>query len=184
MAPRNDPLSRLPYHAICAQKVRWAVGVAALNAWSFAIFAVASAVLLVISTLLGDFTLAALGITAVLGVVAYFEFRGKQMLKELDPAGCLVLGWNQLGLLAALVAYCGWSIVWGVLYPPSEELRANPSWQLLESEFGDALWPALIASIYGAIIVASLIYQGWNAWYYFSRKRFVEECQAMAEQKT
>ena len=48
-------------------------------------------------------------------------------------------------------------------------------------EIVEEFWTVLIASIYGAIIVASVIYQGWNAWYYFSRKRFVEECRAMIE---
>ena len=190
MTQPTDPLYQLPYTAECARKVRRAVTVAGVNAWSFTVFAVASAVLLVLCTLSGDFTLAALGITVALGMVAYYEFRGKQMLTQLDVAGCRVLGWNQLGLLAALSVYCGWSIVWGFLYPSNlvAGLEEHPELLASFSELErrdlmemagilDEFWPVIIAATYGAIIIASLIYQGGNAWYYFTRKRYVEECQ-------
>ena len=157
-------------------------------------FAVASALLLVLATLGGHFTIAALGITVALGIVAYYEFRGKRMLKQLDVAGCRVLGWNQLGLLAALTVYCGWSIVWGFLYPSNLSAGIEEHPELLSAyseterrdlvdalKIIDEIWPALIASTYGAIIIASVIYQGGNAWYYFARKRYVDECRAMLE---
>ena len=99
----KDPLSRLPRDVFCVRKVRRAVSVAGVNAISFATFAVASAMLMLATMFSGGFTVAAVGITAVLGLVAYYEFRGRTMLKHLDVAGCRVLGWNQLAVLAALV---------------------------------------------------------------------------------
>jgi len=179
-SPPAAPLSRLPHGAACAQKVRWAVGIAGFNAGSFGVCAVGSAVLLAGAVIFGEFTVAAEGITLILFVIAYFEFRGRRLLKELQPAGCILLGWNQLGLMAALWVYCIWSIYGGFASPPPKELAEHPDWRLLESELGDALWPAIVASIYGGVIIATLMYQGGNAWYYFTRRKFVEQCRALA----
>ena len=188
----KDPLSRLPQDVLCVRKVRRAASIAGLNAISFTIFAVASAQLMMATMFSGGITIAAVTITVTLGLVAWYEFRGRKMLKQLDVAACRLLGWNQLALLGVLVAYCSWSIVWGYLYPSSlaEGLAEHP--ELLEPyseqdrrdlmelvEIVEEFWPTLIAVIYGTIIFLSVIYQGWNAWYYFSRKRFVEECRAM-----
>ncbi len=182
-----EPLSQLPRDAKCARKVRRAVTVAVLNGWSFAIFAIASALLL-----LADITLAAVGITVALGIVTYCEFRGQRLLRQLDPSGCKILGWGQLCLLAALAAYCGWSIAWGFLYLSnlSQALAEHP--ELLENYDEvqrrdvkdiavavDEFWPQLVAVVYGAVIIASVIYQGGNAWYYFTRRKFVRECREM-----
>jgi hypothetical protein len=41
----------------------------------------------------------------------------------------------------------------------------------------DDFWPAIITSIYGAVILVSIFYQGGNAWYNFSRQRFVRQCR-------
>ena len=195
MADVSPKLDQLPADDPNVRKVKRAVGVAALNAWSFAVFAAASAVLLVLATLEGGFTIAAAGITIALFVVSYYEFRGQRMLTELNPDGCRLLGWNQLGLLAALTAYCAWSIVWGFLYPsplsdiltehpeilePYDEMQRRDIRVIFEI-LGD-YWPALIASIYGGVIFGTLIYQGGNAWYYFARQEHVEQClQAHSE---
>lgn len=174
---RKSPLAQLPRDAECAYKVRMAVGVAAFNAWSFAVCAAASAVFLAVSPAFGGFSLAGVGITLVLAGVTYCEFRGQRLLQSLDARGCRVLGWNQLGLLAAVALYCIWSIVWGFVYP--SPWADHPDWQALERDFGDALWPVLVASIYGGVLIACALYQGGNAWYYFTRRRAVEECRAM-----
>ena len=198
---QKDPLSRLPKDVKCVRKVRRAAGIAGFNAVSFAVLAVASANLILATMFSGGLTVAAVGITVVLGLVAYYEYRGRKLLQHLDVKGCSLLGWNQLGLLAALVLYCGWSIVWGFMYPtgltdginevlaerpeilePYSEQEQRDLKELIEimGEFG----PVIMATTYGAIIVASVLYQGWNAWYYFSRKKFVKECQAMSESGT
>jgi hypothetical protein len=179
----------LPRDAVCAQKVRRADAIAAFNAWSFAVCAAFSAVLLLASIFFGGLTIAAVGITLALFAVAYFEFRGKRMLNDLNTRACRLLGWNQLALFAVIAAYCIWSIIWGFLYPSSlsEQLAQNPAVLQPYSEADrrdildlfslvDEFWPALITIIYGSVIIATLIYQGWNAWYYFTRRRFVEAC--------
>ena len=166
-----------------------AIGVASFNAWTFAVLCGASVCLLPY-----QFTVAGILITLVLGAVAYLEFRGKKQLAQLNVAGCRLLGWNQVLLLTAIVIYCTWSIVWGYLYPsPMSQMLAEAQQEhpqimsmyskedleLLEElaeEYAHA-WPLVIASVYGSVIAASLIVQGWNAWYNFSRARWVRECR-------
>ena len=186
--PSPKPLDQLPQDTTCVCKVRRTISIASLNAWSFAVFAAASTVLLFGST----FTIAGVGITFALFAVSYNEFRGKKMLGELKPGGCDVLGWNQLGLLAALSVYCVWSIIWGFLYPSplSEILTEHP--EILEPyseierrdiremfDILDDMWAGIIAAVYGGVILGTLIYQGGNAWYYFTRRKYVEQCATL-----
>ncbi len=163
-----------------------AARLAYFNGACFGVFCVASALLLPLVP-----TIAGVLMTLFLGLVTYNEFRGRTLLLAYEPRGARLLGWNQLLLLAALVAYCVWSIVWGFVYPNplSDILTERP--ELLASyseaerrDLRDALdvfsdfWPAIIASTYGAVIVVSVFYQGANAWYNFSRERYVRQCKA------
>lgn len=128
--------------------------------------------------------------TLFLGWVTYNEFRGRKLLLAYEPRGARLLGWNQLLLLAALVGYCVWSIIWGFVYPSplSDVLTEHP--ELLASyseserrnltdafDILDDFWPAIISTIYGAVILVSVFYQGGNAWYNFTRERFVRQCE-------
>ena len=54
------------------------------------------------------FSLIGLLMTAGLMLVARNEFRGSRMVKTLDPAGPRLLGWNQVGFLSLILAYCFW----------------------------------------------------------------------------
>src|SRR5262245_39628491 len=101
----TDPLTRehrreLALARESAAKIRKASRVAAFNGWSTAIIAA-------LSLPFAFSSLVSLLVTGALSVVAFIEFHGRRRLLNFDPAAATILGWNQLGLLAMICAYCG-----------------------------------------------------------------------------
>ena len=90
-----------------AKKVLGAAKVATFNGWSFGVFAA-------ISLLFGIFSITSLLVGIGLGIVAWNEFRGRDLLRGFDPRGTRLLGWNQVGLICLLVVYCLWCIFTGL----------------------------------------------------------------------
>ncbi len=152
-----------------AKKIRGAIGVAAFNTWSLAVFAA-------ISLPFALWSWPSLILEAGLAVVAYNEFRGRNGLRRFDPAAARLLGWNQLGLWALLVGYSVWSIGSALVAPNPYEgaLRANP--ELGTSMLGSIgdLYLAVTFAVYGGMIVGTTLMQGLNAWYYFTRDKHVQ----------
>jgi hypothetical protein len=149
--------------------IRRAAGVAAFNGWSMAILAVLSAPFAI-------FSFISAVIAAGLGVLAWNELRGRRQLLAFDPQAPTLLGWNQLGLLALVSGYCVWQIV-TCLFGDSEFAKeiATALELLLGSgiEF-DAMLRPLMVMFYCVVIAVSVVAQGLNAWYYFSRRKHVE----------
>ena len=151
--------------------IRRAARVASFNAWSSAIFAALSAPFAL-------FSLAGLLVFAALAAVAWNEFRGRRRLLDFDPAGPSILGWNQLGLLAMIAVYCLWALysnLWGG-GSMEAQLRTNPQ---LSAAIGsmqgfDDLYRTIVILLYGSVIALSIVFQGANALYYFSRRKYVE----------
>ena len=117
----------------------------------------------------------------MLSFVAWNEFRGRQRLLDFDPAGAAILGWNQLGLLAMIIVYCVWALYSGLVGSGTLEaqLEANPelgaalgSLEGMEG-FGE-LYQTIVVALYSSVIVLSVILQGANAIYYFTRRKLVE----------
>lgn len=153
-----------------ARTVRRAAGVAAFNGWTTGLLAACSAPF-------AWFGAVNLLIAGGLGVVAFNEFRGRRRLLRFDPSGAALLGWNQLGFLAGIVAYCLWRVAAGFFGegPFAAELAAKPELrQVFDSAEGfDAAYRVAIVAFYGLVIVLSLLFQGGNAVYYFTRRRHV-----------
>jgi hypothetical protein len=154
-----------------AAKIRRAAGVAAFNGWMTAFFAAASAPF-------APFSLIGLLTTVGMAVIAYNEFQGRKRLLRFDTGGATLLGWNQLGFLALIVAYSLAMLSSGLAGegPFSSELKSSPE---LASVLGsveqyDELYRLVLMAVYGSVIVLSAIFQGGNAWYYFSRRRLLE----------
>jgi hypothetical protein len=117
-------------------------------------------------------------VTIGLGVVAYNEFRGRRGLLALDPSAATRLGWNQVALLTLVVGYCAW-MLWSGLTgeaPMRKELEASPELQDALGSLGDVgqLYRALVLVVYGTIIVVTVVVQGANSLYYFTRRKHVE----------
>jgi len=176
--PPADPLSATHYQELelaqrRAKPVRKAARVAAFNGW-------ASGILAVLSAPFAPFSVEGFLMTVVLAVVACNELRGRKRLLNFDPAATSLLGWNQVGLLTSITAYCLW-MIWTALSGPSPlaaELSANPELSDLLGQPGDfdALYGRVALAFYGAVIAVTVIAQGLNAAYYFTRRKYVEAC--------
>jgi len=144
-----------------ARSILKAERAAAFNGWTIGFFAAV--------TLL--FSLSS-PITALLGfgmaVVAWNEFRGRKMIRQLDSRGPQLLGRNQLGLMVLLIAYCLWNLV---RTPAPISGLAE-----LEEVLGpvEDLARTLAFFVYGSVIVLTAVFQGLMARYYFARVGMME----------
>lgn len=154
-----------------SKKIRKAAGVAAFNGWVTGIFAVTSAPF-------APFSIAGFLVTVGLGIVAYNEFQGRKRLLRFDDSAPTLLGWNQVGFLAMIIVYCLWMMFAGLTGegPFAAEVAAKPELaEVLDSVDGlDQIYKLIVLAVYGSVIVLSVIFQGWNAYYYFSRRKHVE----------
>ncbi len=154
-----------------AKLIRKAARVAAFNGWTTAIIAALSAPFAL-------FCVAGFLVTVVLALVAWNEFRGRNMLNKFNPKAATLLGWNQLGFLAMIIVYCGWMMYTGINYSDTAllEFTSNPELgDLLGSpEQVTGLYELLVYGVYGSVIVLSVIFQGLTALYYFTRRKQIE----------
>jgi len=155
-----------------AAKVRRAAAVAGFNGWATAILAVCSAPFAL-------FSFSGFLVTAVLALVAYNEFRGRRRLLQFDDHAPAFLGWNQVGLLATIILYCFWMLFVGLTGegPFAAELAAQPELaQVLGSvDELDDVYKLVLIAVYATTIVLSILFQGLNAAYYFSRGKHLSE---------
>ena len=157
-----------------AKTIRKAARVAAFNGWTTAAAAIFSAMFLVF-----DRSATSIAITVGLSVIAYNEFRGRKRLLNFDPSAATMLGWNQLGLLAMIIVYCLWMLSGSsadAASALSSQMESNTERELL-SMAGDleGLYKTATLAMYGGVIALSVLFQGGNALYYFTRRRHVEE---------
>ena len=175
----GDPLTAAHRRELTAARdrskaIRKAARVAAFNGWSTAAIAAFSAMFL-----LFDRSGWAIAMTLGLSIVAFNEFRGRKRLLNYDPSAATLLGWNQLGLLAMVVVYCLWSI-----YGSADEagaVRAElKGYSDLDAALGttggfEGMFKTITYAVYGGVIALSVLFQGGNALYYFTRRRHVED---------
>jgi hypothetical protein len=162
-----------------ARKIQRTAGIAAFNGWTIGFFAVASFFLTLLS-----FSIVGMAISIGLGVVAFNEFRGRTLIRQFAPNACSLLGWNQVGFTVLIVAYCGWNIAYAYFAPDavgvaiSEALAAYPELGDVGPEIEEqisALYLPLVLTLYGSVIVLSVLFQGGNALYYFARGRLLQQ---------
>jgi hypothetical protein len=158
-----------------AKGIRKAARVASFNGWTTALIAACSA-----PFALSDITTFA--ITIALSFVAFNEFRGRRRLLNFDPSAATLLGWNQLGLLAVIIVYSLWSLHTNTSDASAVSAQLQ-SYGDLDSALGAAgtfegLYKTITYGVYGGVIVLSVIFQGGNALYYFSRRRHIEDFNA------
>jgi len=153
-------------------KIRAAARVASFNGWVTGVFAVLSAPF-------APFSFVSFLVTVGLFVVTYNEFRGKKLLLAFDPAAARLLGWNQLGFLGMITAYSLWMILDAYLGdgPFAKEFQQYPE---LKNALGSAenfqrLYRLVILAIYSAVILFSAVFQGYNAFFYFTRSRYLSD---------
>ena len=173
--PRSDngPLSPAQQRELVeanrrARKIVRATKVAAFNGWSFGLFAA-------LTLPFALFSLTSLVMGLGLAAVAYNELRGRRLLCNFDPNAPRILGWNQLGLMGLLIAYSLWNIWIGFNAPSpySEEIAATPELGPMLGSIDD-LYRQVTLIVYGGLIVFSVIFQGLNALYYFTREKHLQ----------
>jgi hypothetical protein len=155
-----------------AKSIRKAARVAAFNGWTSALIAACSLPF-------AFYDRSGLILTAGMAIIAWNELRGRKRLLKYDPTSATLLGWNQLALLAMIVVYCAWSLYSSVgdTGALSAELK---NYHELDQVLGNSggfeqLYKSFTYGVYGGVIVLSLIFQGGNALYYFSRRRHIED---------
>ena len=161
-------LSQLKLAQEHGKKIRRAAGVARFNGWTTGIFAA-------ITLLGGVFSLTSLLLGVALAVVAHNEFNGAKLLRRLDQRAPRRLGYNQLGLCGVVIVYSLWSI-YSMLTGPSPYESALAAGGQAAQMLGsiEQLHTTLIFGVYGSLIFVSLVVQGGNAWYYFTRARQIQ----------
>lgn len=139
-----------------------AAKVAAFNGWTLGVFAA-----LTIPFAIHSPTALLLGVG--MAVVARNEFKGRGMLRRIDPEGARFLGRNQVGLMGLVTAYCLWGIYGAYAHP---DLQIQQQLELVGVPPGTIR--SLTVIVYLGLIGATLIFQGLNARYYFVRGKRVE----------
>jgi hypothetical protein len=172
-AVSNEPISdeqrRELTEANCrVQKLRRAAKVATFNGWSIGIFAA-------LSLPFALYSVTALVMCLALALVAYNEFRGRKLLDRFEPRGPRALGRNQLVLMGVLIGYSVWNIYLAETGPGpyAEQIKDTPEMGSMLGSIDD-LYMTVTWAVYGGLIFASVIFQGLNALYYFTRQKHLQ----------
>lgn len=151
------------------KKISRATKIASFNAWSFAVLAG-------FSLLFALFSLGSLIAAAVLAGLAWNEFRGRRQLQLLDQRGPATLGINQIVCCIAVVLYCGFKITTALTGPGpyAQSMEQSPEIAAMLEPMQELLKTATI-SAYVLILIVGVAVQGATAWFYFSRKRWLDD---------
>lgn len=155
-----------------AKPIHRVAKVATFNGW-------VSGVIAAFSAPFAFFSFSGFIMTVGLTIVAYNEFKGRELVRNFDPRGGRVLGWNQVGFLTLIVVYCIWQLAFGLLGPNpiAAELEKNPAVGQVLGSMDQFIWmyQAVLIAVYGLVIVFTLVFQGYNAYFYFAGGRKVQE---------
>ena len=167
--PGSCPLSPQDQQALLtatrlAFRLHKAAALALFNGVSCGVFAVGCLVM--------AFTgLEALVMGIGLAAVSWNELRCRKLLRQFDPHALRQLTWNQLAIMGLMVFYCLWQIVHGLTGPnPYQPYIANDP--QLAKHLGPIaeLHVVLTVVFYLGVLAGSVIFQGMNAYYYWSRQ--------------
>lgn len=170
-----EHLDQLAHAKLRAKKVRRAAAVAMTNGCILAAFAGGSFLFVPVGALFGEIDVVGLVMGAGLALLAWNEFRGRAMMRRYDVHACRALGWNQLALMVLVIGYAAWMLgqaLWGP--NPYAEVMAGET--TLAGPLGslDQLYKTISLAMYGDLIAGTLIFQGLNSLYYFTRRKHLE----------
>lgn len=164
------PLSPEHYKAleeakVLRRRIDRAIGVSTFNGWGTATF-------VVLSLPFAFFSLTTSMMCVGLSAVAFHEFKGRRMLRELIPAAPRLLGINQLAFATLLIVYSIWNIYLALTQPSpyAEVIATQPE---ITGTLGsiDELYKFGSLAVYGCLLVLAIIFQGGMAVYYFTRSQ-------------
>jgi hypothetical protein len=125
-------------------------------------------------------------ITVGLCAVGVVEFLGHRKLVQADPSAARFLAMNQLAFLGLIVIYC---LIQMLTFSPAEakaaavtpEFRAAlngmPEMTRDVDNFIDKYGLLATCGFYSLVIFLSVLFQGGLAYYYFTRRKFLEAFQ-------
>jgi len=162
------------------RKIQRAASVALFNGCFTGICAFFSLTFGLASPFFGPLSVVSLVVGVGLAIVAYNEFHGRKLIRNIDLRGPSRLGWNQVGFLTLIVGYCVWCIVNYLLNQEQYVAEAKAIPQIQEMEDLDVitvrgLLSLIVYSLYGGVIALSIVFQGLNALFYFRRRKFLEQ---------
>ncbi|MBI4578952.1 MAG: hypothetical protein HY718_04565 [Planctomycetes bacterium] len=172
--PLTEAQFQLIRQAVAAhQPIRKAARIARKSALSILAVGVLAVPFLVLSP--GFSTLI---VTVTLCGIGYLEHLGARKMSRGLPSAASHLGWNQVTFICLIVVYC----IDAMLGPPpssslSPQVRAQLSQVGIATDQIDSLVSALTYVVYSAVILLSVTLQGMLAWYYFTRRRWLEDLQ-------
>jgi len=175
-----EHMQQLAAADIRAGKLRKAAGVAKFNGYTIAVFSVFSLMWGLGELAIDGFNLGKLDwvsfiIGAGLGVLAWNELRGRKLLTRFDPRATRLLGLNQVALLGLIVAYAAW-MLYQTATGQTELDQAIRQHGLGASDIAVsviALAKLLTELVYESLIGLTIIFQGLNAVYYFTRAKLL-----------
>ena len=114
---------------------------------------------------------------AVMGYIAFEEFRGARLMKRLDLRAPHVLGRNQVVFAFVLVIYAGVSLIMEAMGRGLSSHLHEAMAQLGQPDdhsFDDVA-KLIVHWLYGSLIAIGVLGQGGTAVYYFSREKVLRE---------
>jgi len=177
--PAAIPLSPEQRRAITlaqqrARKIRSAAWMAMFNGVWLWVFSGLSLLIVAIEGMCGEFDVVGAIMGVGLGAIAWNEFRGRKLLLQYQARATVILGWNQLALLALIVGYASWMIVSSMYAgnPFEDTIQSIPQSRKMLGGLS-RLYETLTLLLYGGLIAGSVICQGANSLYYFTRVKFL-----------
>lgn len=145
------------------RKIDAAAQVATFNAWT-------SAILAALCVPFALFSISSLLAAMVLGAVAYLEFTGRRMLRELNESGPVVLACNQLGLGVIVILYAGWHLLLAATGKGyyDDVVQKYPELQSMLGDM-DGMMRMVEYLTYSLLILGTIAFQGLTALYYWTR---------------
>lgn len=153
-----------------AKRIHRAVSVATVNGWTIGAFAALSLLMAAVSAAIDTTRIDAWALSVGMAIVAFFEFQGVLRLRRLDPAAGRRLGFNQLGFALLLIAYAAYNLQ-GT--PNSKELDEITKLDPQMGKMIGSLYSSIRLALYGSLIAVAVLVQGGNAWFYFSRTKYI-----------
>lgn len=147
-----------------SKKILNVAKVASFNAWSLAIIGA-------LSLPFAFSSFSGFVLTVGFAILAYNEFQGRKRLLKFDPSAATLLGWNQLAFLAMIIVYCLWTMYTN--YYQKLDVPAEVKSALGDMGDLEALVKQLMVWFYALVIALSVLFQGGNALYYFTRRKLI-----------
>lgn len=157
------------------QRFLFAGKLAAMNGYGLAIFAA-------LALMFGLFDLLSWLLAGSLGMLAYTELRGRRLLAQYDRSALMLLLANQLSLIGLVFVYAGGRVYFSLRgdSPLVQLLAENPGLgEALAStgfaEDAEVYYRYGILSFYALVALVTLLFQGGCAYYYFTRRTYLED---------